>query len=241
MKKFHFKPLPGLTVIVLIMLTILIALGNWQYQRLGWKTELLDEIDKAANSAPLTSLREVAQALEGQEPLDFRRIGIIGEFRSEPPFKVYVKPDSNPGSQSREIHRWRLYAPVSQDAYRAFAAMNIIGENEEAQPYSGSKQLVGYVRVAREGKHMTKSTPEQNRWFGFNPMPETHNWADRGVDVRYYLDIVPGESSAANLPVKYPELRNNHFSYMLTWYSLAFILLIYYLLMHRKVGRLGWS
>ncbi len=235
MKKFHFKPLPGLTVITLIMFSILIGLGTWQYQRLGWKTKILAEIDQAANSAPLTSLRNVVSALENEEPLDFRRIELAATFFSEKPYNVYTPRDGDFG--------WRLYAPMENGGLKTYAAIDVIDDGMPPKIYRRPADLAGYVRIARHGKRRTQSTPDQNRWFGFNPMPETHNWADRmeGLDVRYYLDIVPGETSAANLPVKYPEVRNNHFEYMLTWYSLAFILLIYYVLMHRKVGRLGWS
>ena len=235
MKKFHFKPLPGLTVVILIMLTILIGLGTWQYQRLGWKTEILAEIDKAANSAPLSSLTQVAAALEAKEPLDFRRIEVEFEFQPGEPYRVYTPREDDFG--------WRLYTPVKSEDQIVFAAMGVIDDKSPVGQFQGKVTMSGYVRIARDGKPNTKSTPDQNRWFGFNPMPDTHSWADRmqGLDVRYYLDIVPDANNAADLPVKYPKLRNNHFSYMLTWYSLAFILLIYYVLMHRKVGRLGWS
>ncbi len=231
-----FKPLPGLTFITLILLSVLLWLGTWQYQRLGWKTVLLAEIDAAANSAPLTSMAQIRDALADGSPLDFRRFEI--DARSIPfetPLRVYTPREMDFG--------WRLFSPIESEGSKVFAALNIIGDGDEpvTQPVSG--MIAGYVRIARDGKHRTKSTPEQNRWFGFNPMPETHDWGAKvpDLDTRYYLDVVSEINTGADLPVKTPEIRNNHFEYMLTWYSLALILLVYYLLIHRREGRVGWS
>jgi len=237
MRKPYFRPLTGLTIITAIMMTILIGLGTWQYKRLGWKTDLLAEIDKAANAAPLTSLKAAAKALDNKSPLDFRRVEIDAEFLPfETPFRVYAPGDDKYG--------WRLFAPVRNEGFTVFAGLNIIADGAKPDSIkSRTQRLAGYIRVVRKRGARTKSTPAKNRWFGFNPMPESHNWKDdiNGMDVRYYLDIVLGENDAANLPVKFPKVRNNHLEYMLTWYSLALILMIYYVLLHRREGRAGWS
>lgn len=233
----YFKPLPGLTFITLVMLSILLGLGTWQYKRLGWKTALLAEIDQAANAAPLTSLEDVTRAIADKEPIDFRRIEIAAEYVPfEQPLRVYQKREDDYG--------WRIFHPIRQGDYKTFAALDTIADGDSyASPEATAVTLAGYVRIARDKKPRTKSTPEQNRWFGFDPLPETNSWADKvpGIDVRYYLDIEPGQTKAENLPAKYPLVRNNHLEYMITWYSLALILLVYYVLIHRREGRAGWS
>ncbi len=218
------------------MLSILIGLGTWQYQRLGWKTVLLAEIDTAANSAPLTSISQIRTALSDTSPLDFRRFEIEARLLPfDAPLRVYIPRESDFG--------WRLFAPIESEGNKVFAALNIIGDGEDAVVLPINEKIAGYVRVARDEKRRTRSTPAQNRWFGFNPMPETHDWGAKvsDVDVRYYLDVVGGAEQGAELPVKTPEIRNNHFEYMLTWFSLALILLVYYMLIHRREGRVGWS
>ena len=59
--------------------------------------------------------------------------------------------------------------------------------------------------------------------------------------MRFYIDTVPGASDADLLPLKRPDIRNNHLDYMLTWYSFAVILLIIYFILHRRAGRLKFS
>ena len=58
--------------------------------------------------------------------------------------------------------------------------------------------------------------------------------------MRYYVDRVPGALDASLLPPKRPDIRNNHFDYMLTWYGLAIVMLIIYGVMHHREGRLSW-
>ena len=79
-------------------------------------------------------------------------------------------------------------------------------------------------------------------------MPETDDWANgqdgmfsaHPIDARFYIDVVSDETSAENLPIKRPEIRNNHFDYMLTWYGLAIVLFVIYLILHMQRGRLGF-
>ncbi len=235
--KFYFRPEPRLTVVVFIMLSILVGLGIWQYQRLQWKTDLIDEIQAAANSQPLTSLTDIQAALDAEEPVDFRRFQAGVEIRNfKQPLRVYTLRETDFG--------WRLFSPVAQDGIYAFGAFGTISDKDPVPSFRLESRLIaGYIRLARDGAPRTRSTPEKNRWFGFNPMPESHEWGNiaSGADTRFYLDILEGADDASELPVKIPQIRNRHFEYMMTWFSFAFILLIYYVLMHKKQGRIGWS
>lgn len=238
--RLHFRPFLGLTIATVIGLVILIALGTWQYQRLQWKTALLAEIEQVADAPPFTSLAQVQTALDAGEPIDFRRYGSNAEMIAAKPIFVFTP-------QSRDIS-WRLFAPVEQGGITVFAALGVVPDKMknkvEARPF-GDGAIIGYVRQARPvSRGETKSSPDKNRWFGFNPLPKTHNWADqlrRNPDMRFYIDTVPGALNVDDLPARRPEIRNNHFDYMLTWYGLALVLLVIYLIMHRRAGRLGLS
>lgn len=235
--KFYFRPMPALTLIVLIMFGILVGLGSWQYKRLQWKTDLLTDINAAANSSPLTSLADIQSAIEKKEPIDFRRFQMDVQIQNFPqPLRVYTIRENDYG--------WRLFSPVQQNGIYAFGAFETVSDVEVTLPMQKSQTtLAGYIRQARDEKPRTKSTPGKNRWFGFNPMPETHDWSNiaSGADTRFYLDVAGQAKDASALPIRVPNIHNRHMGYMLTWWGLAFILLIYYLLMHKKEGRIGWS
>ena len=243
--RFHFRPFPGLTLFTVISLAILITLGTWQYQRLQWKTDLLAQVEMAVTAPPLKSLRDAQTALSNDGPVDFRRIEFTAEIiEGQIPFLVY-------SPFKRELS-WRTFYAAQNESVRAFVATGRVLDSArgdlEPSAQTAPQSYAGYVRVLRaEERGAARSTPSANRWFSFNPMPETDDWATgqngmfaaQPIDSRFYIDVVPGEKSAENLPIKRPEIRNNHFDYMLTWYGLALALFVIYLILHAQRGRLG--
>lgn len=236
--RLYFRPLPGLTFITAIFLVILISLGTWQYQRLQWKTTLLAEIDEAANAAPWKSLMTVETALDTDMPLDFHRIEFTAEYQPiDQAFHVY-KP-TKPGIS------WDQYVPAREGMDEVFVNIGPVKDANKEAPLvlpRGPVKIAGYVRRAQKlGWLAPKSTPEQNRWFGFNPIPETNEWAVKspGITTQYYIDASDGASSAADLTPKRPDIANNHLDYMLTWYSFALIWLVIYFILHKRRGRFG--
>lgn len=240
--KLYFRPMPWLTVIVAICLAILISLGTWQYHRLQWKTALLADIDAAAEAAPFRSLAEVQDAIVAGEPVDFRRYGSPSKAQGlEASFLVFT-------AANRDVS-WRVFTAVKNSNVTSFAALGLVPDEirDDLRGFADKQDipLFGYVRLARETpRGAAKSSPQKNRWFGFNPLPNTYDWAKMSgieADMRFYIDTVPGATDANLLPPKRPDIRNNHLDYMLTWYSFAVILLIIYFILHRRAGRLKFS
>ena len=238
--RFYFRPLLGLTVLTVIFLAILLSLGTWQYHRLQWKTDLLAEIEEAATAPLLRSVLEVQDLLDDGKPVDFRRISLdVQMIPIKDPFLVYQ-------SQRGGVF-WRPYIPVKSGVTQMFLAWYPVVSDSEKDfaiiaPMERS-DVLGYVRLARPASRFTpKSTPEENRWFSFNPLPKKYNWDDAvsgSVETRFYVDAVGAEMSSDQIPPKQPDIRNNHLDYMLTWYSFALIWLIIYFILHHRRGRFG--
>ena len=238
--KLYFKPMPWLSVIVAICLAILISLGTWQYQRLQWKTALLAEVEASVSASPLTSLAELEASLAAGQPVDFRRIGFSAIIDSGTTYLVY-------SSRSDGIY-WRQFSPMAQGQNIFFGAFGYVKDENRssiigtaAKPISPSP-IVGYVRKSHkmgtiEALVKNKANPETNRYFKFN---QTGNWA-QGAAGLYYIDVDPQILEADQLPIKRPEIANNHLDYMLTWYSFALTLLIIYFILHLRAGRLKFS
>ena len=239
--KIKFQPMLWLTIVTLICLVILLSLGTWQYKRLIWKTDVLVQIDSAANSAPLTSLAQINELLSADKPVDFRRIRLKANF---------AKPRLNNGQpfhlmrSNGHYFAWRLYQPISNGPNSAYVATREFLEEQKNKPpmaMSGAADIAGYVRLVQPANRFTpKSDPKLNRWFAFNSAPKLLDWAGGSQDIStlYYIDMVEEVGGVTTLPVRKPELANNHLDYMLTWYSFALILLIIYALLHIKQGRL---
>ncbi len=174
-----FRPMPWLTFFTLICVAILISLGTWQYKRLHWKTNLLTELEQAANAAPLTDLAQANAILKSGAPLDFRRIELSGTF---------VAPTLNGGKplhlmrSDGKRYYWRLYQPYKVGADIAYVATHDFDEAAKDSPppaTTGQVPVIGYVRVVQSANTFTpKSAPATNRWFAFNGAPEQLNWAN---------------------------------------------------------------
>ena len=238
MRSFYFRPHPVLSLITLIGLVVLIKLGMWQKQRLEWKTELLASVEAAANAAPLTSLEQIETALENGDFTEFRRVDIPAELLAmDAPFFVYT-------ARNRDVS-WRRFQLAKSLGRIVFADVGLVSDalREKRRVEPQAIRLIGYVRTAsKQETPRSQSSPERNRWFGFNPLPETHDWAKlSGVDadMRFFIETVPDVTSGEGLVPKRPEIANNHFEYMLTWFSFAIIGLIFYILIHIRDGRAG--
>lgn len=245
--KPRFHPMLGLTIVTLIALAILISLGTWQYQRLGWKTDLIAQVEQAANAPAFDRFDAVADMLDGGAPIDFRRITVRGKYSQDydgqvPSFHVFTPQDS--------AISWIPYRPFSDGTQTIFIAGQPVSDALKSvtpQPESGPLYVAGYVRLARKAKSVAlPNTPEANRWFSFNPEPDVLDWgaalSGEPIETRYYIDpvSVSAQPITDDLPVRIPEIRNNHFDYMLTWYSFAIILLFIYVILHRRAGRLSF-
>lgn len=244
--KIQFRPMPWLTVIVAIMLAILISLGVWQYKRLHWKTDLLAEVEASVTAPPLTSLDDLERAIEEGEPVDFRRIAFTASpTAGEPVYAVYR-------TQQGGIY-WDLfqrYGPIF-GRFKTVEDANKPDGDAVSPTHIVADVLIGYVREDHpmgrvEAWSKSKPNPDKNRWFKFN---QTKDWGAESTRLSHYIEIAEtlpfntddgGTAAAAALPVRRPTIRNNHRDYMLTWFSFAGLLIIFYLLIHRRAGRLQW-
>ena len=234
--------MPGLTIVTLVCLAILVSLGTWQWRRLQWKTALLSEIDKAAHSQPVKSLDELQRLINDKQPLEFRRVSLNGEF---------ITPSINAGQpfyvmrsngQTMDWHIYRLFRQGDLAIYIDTQSFSDAQKSNPPQVQAGPAQIFGYVRVVRKpNRFMPKSDPNHNKWYGVNAVPDLLDWFT-GSSIPMIMEVtidrvdIPDEDM---LEARVPDIRNNHFDYMLTWYSFAIILLVIYVLLHLRQGRLS--
>ena len=238
-----FRPMPWLTGIVTIMFAILITLGVWQFQRLQWKTNLLAEVEASVTAPPLTSLEDLERAIAQGEPVDFRRITFQADSVVGAPIYHVFK------SQRGGIF-WDIFVPFKSSDLVIFVRTGTEndGGKDEFGDVASATAVSSWVGYVREDHPMgtiearVKSSPNRttNRWFKFNQDGSWREGIPASTRLSHYIEVEPGATNAENLPVRRPSIRNNHRDYMLTWFSFAFLLLIFYALIHRRAGRLTW-
>ena len=242
----RFRPMPILSVIVVIMLVILISLGRWQYKRLKWKTNLLAEVEASVQAPPLRSLEALEIALKSGDPVDFRRVVLTGIIKAEDVSYCVFK------SQTGGIF-WDVYQPFDSEALgdRPYIFMRTQTITEDEKKDGGCNNInmtgpfFGYIRkdhpMGRVEKRV-KAQPDRpnNSWFKFN---QDGSWGERygsKIIMSHYIELASEIKNIGDLEIKRPKIRNNHLNYMLTWFSFAFLLIIFYVLIHKRAGRLSW-
>lgn len=218
------------TVFVIPALAVLIGLGTWQVQRLEEKTALLERIEAglSADPAPLPS------DLSDPDPWDYRRIQVDGAFLHE--HELFV---------ASRIHRGQVGLHVMTPLVRSDGQVILVNRGwippdrrghatrADGLP-DGTVSISGIARrPAPRGWMQPDNDVAANLWFWLE-LPAMAEAAGVGtvapliVDADVVGDTLPiGGQTRLDIP-------NNHLQYAITWFAFAVILLVIFVLYHRR-------
>lgn len=192
---------------------ILVGLGVWQLQRLDWKTGILAQIDAKITAAPVALPETVSPDADKYLP-----VTVAGRLLGPEALVLTSVKDAGAG-------------------YRVIAAMEVTGSDRRIMVD------LGFVSDAKR-EFLRPTTPitvtgnlhwpeEVDR---FTPEPELlrHVWFAREVErmanvlgtkqvlvVARTLD--PAIPEITPMPVDTASVANDHLTYAITWFSLAFV------------------
>lgn len=232
LKQYSFRPKLWPTVFTCIMLVCLISLGFWQMQRLEWKLGLIAQIEERAFMEPVALPKDVSDL----NALEYQSVILSGSFLNKNEMTKYsVGPNGEPG--------YDLYTPfLSNEGVTVIINRGWVPEqlkDQTVRPDTLVNELTTVTGLLRK--------PEEKLWYGPNNEPEDNNW--------YYGDL-DGMAIAQEIANPYPmflfaaraeddnrfpiagrteiNIVNNHFDYVLTWFGLAIVLVVIYLIAHLK-------
>jgi surfeit locus 1 family protein len=232
--RFYFRPMPGLTIACALAFVLLTGLGVWQIQRLHWKLGLIAEVNSHLADPPITVERAMAMGAAAQ----YHRVALNGHFDNAK--ETYLYTTSKEGGPV-----YHVLTPFRSDRGKTFlvdrgAVPARKLDPKTRIPVTGHTHLVGIWRV-----------PDPPGPFTPPPDPARRLWYSRDVAGMARLDGVhlaaPAliEAGATPNPGGWPKggqtvvtFRNRHFSYAVTWFGLAGVLLGVYLAYHMSKGRL---
>jgi len=213
----------GLTIVAISSFCILISLGTWQLHRLTWKENLISmrQAELARPPIPLKSPLNI-------KPEAFRRVELRGRFLYKK--EILVGPISYNGRAG-----WHIVTPLqlmSEDIVLVNRGWVPFAYKLDPFKTSARKDLdlnvVGVVGWPRKASYFDPlNVPEKSQWFRIEPN-EIAKKLKLKIVAGYWISInkVKGNSSypiggvGRDLPV------NNHLQYALTWYGMAFGLVI---------------
>ncbi len=243
----RFRPNRWATLTVALCLPALIALGVWQVQRLGWKSELIAQVEQRMAEPP-TSLQftihvpdafdYVPARLEGQYRPG-RQLVLTSRFHDRQPGARLLAGFETTMGQSVIVDRGWVPSlepdatlwPVPGDRRRLDGVLRLGGRPGWFPPENDGADGLWYWRdlpAMAEALGLADPLPLMLVLDSDAPAETGGTTATLAVGGR----AAPAAGAAAALPTATGvtvDLRNQHFGYAATWFALAVGLLIIYI------------
>jgi surfeit locus 1 family protein len=228
-----FRPRFWPTVTTALMLVALLGLGTWQVQRYGWKSELIDKLQARSTAAAI----ELSAAPAALEEIEFQRVLVTGTFLHEHEFFLL-------GRSLRGSPGLHVLTPLRRADGKGWALIDRgwipferrAPETRAAGQVEGEVAVEGIVRLAKgPGTFTPENDPKGNNWYFVEPDAMARA-AGLGSLPGYYV-LSGGKGSPGGYPVPRQwrlDVRNNHVEYAITWYLMAVVLIVIYVLYHRQ-------
>lgn len=230
----QFRPALWMSIALILSLMILVGLGNWQLQRLNWKNELIAQLQRSQEMPA-----NVLGANNISTKMAWKKLAVTGRYRlDDPVLRMFGIVDGVPG--------YRLMRVFDTNSGRTlFVVRGFIPEAVDAKtalPPGGVTDLTGLVRPVGEANWLTPVADETAGiwyWRDLEGMAAKLGLHD-SFQSDFTLDLIkPDTTTHWPKPVGVPPPPiNNHLDYALTWFGLALVLLVIYLVWHAKNGRL---
>lgn len=214
---------------------VLCALGGWQLYRLGWKAQLLADLDvlyaQDASANPLTSddFKDVSL-----KDMIFHRGTITGHYLNEKSFLLA------PRVLNKEVGAHLIVPFELSSAAKEIVLVNRgwipnsidLKEASKITEITGEVILVGMARAVPEKNMFTPvNAPDKGQWYSLDVAQAAQIYdLENVLSGVFYLE--QQERADQKFPVAAAlkiELANNHAQYAFFWFSLAVALIGVYI------------
>ena len=223
-----------LTLLAVVLLGALLALGVWQVQRMQWKEGLIDGAEAAAGLPPVA----LAEALKAENP-EFRRVILTCRGLSAAPY-VELQSIENSDAGVRLISACAVEGGPTLLVDRGFVAAEVSARPPVNAADTMPVVITGVLRrspppsaltpppagahfYGRDAEAMARALKVEGRVSPFTVFATTSTNPD-------WQALKPSAPPAA--------FTNNHLGYALTWFGLAAALIAFYaVLLRRRMTR----
>ncbi len=232
-----------LSVLSLVIVGVLLALGTWQVKRLFWKLDLIARVEArvSADAVPAPDGAEWARTDAALQ--EYRRVRLTGTFLHDKEVQVYATTESGPG--------YWVMTPLRQEegtlvfVNRGFVPMDMRDPATRPQgELPGLQTVTGLLRLSETAGLFSRSDdPASGRWYT-RDVAVLAKGRDLGPVAPYFVD-----ADATPNPGGYPVggmtrlvFTNNHLVYAFTWYAMALMAAaaaIYVLRLERREKQQG--
>ena len=208
------------SIFVFLFISIFVALGSWQLIRLNWKLELINQIENSLKNDPVD--------LSNHSLKNYLRIKTSGNIEFDKQIYLYnLNENGNPG--------FDVVTPIIIDKKNYLLNRGWIPFNKKNTQEINILDSNNIIGVLKKQLKANRFKPEndisENYWFTLNRKDIFKYTGKKFSPFIIYLnsnlDIPKTKTVTANI-------SNNHKKYAITWFSLAFSILVFYLYFRKK-------
>ncbi|HEY1073084.1 SURF1 family protein [Brevundimonas sp.] len=219
-----------LTVLAVLLLGVLLALGVWQVQRMQWKEGLIDGAEAAADKPPVP----LAEALKAGNP-EFRRVILTCRGLSAAPF-VELQSIENSDAGVRLVSACAVEGGPTLLVDRGFVSAEVSARPPVNAADAMPVVIAGVLRRAPAPSALTPP-PAEGRFYGRDAEAMARALKVEGPIATFTVFATTSTNPdwAALKPSAPPAaFSNNHLGYALTWFGLAAALIAFYVVLLRR-------
>jgi len=223
-----------LTILAVLLLGVLLALGVWQVQRMQWKEGLIASAEAAAGQPPLP----LDEALKLDNP-EFRRVILTCRGLSAAPF-VELQSIENSDAGVRLVSTCAVEGGPTLLVDRGFVSAEISSRPPVNAADTMPVVITGVLRRSPAPSALTPP-PAEGRFYGRDAEAMARALKVEGPVSPFTVFATTSTNPdwAALKPSAPPAaFTNNHLGYALTWFGLAVALIAFYaVLLRRRMTR----
>jgi len=231
--------IPG--IVVLAALVALLSLGTWQIERKGWKEALIATLEQRLSAAPADLPPRTDWDRLDQREMEFRRVKLSAEFLHGQETLVYTSGSALRSDVSGPGY-WVFTPARLADGSLVVVNRGFVPEGRQDPASRAAGQVAGVSEIIAalrwpepRGLFAPAADPARNLWFVRDhlAMAAAKNW---GPVAPFFVDQeAPVPPGGLPKPGKIaPNLRNDHLQYAITWYALAVVLAVVFVVWLRS-------
>jgi len=208
------------SIFVFIFISTFVVLGSWQLIRLNWKLELISQIENSLKNDPVD--------LSNHSLKNYLRIKTSGNLEFDKQIYLYnLNETGNPG--------FDVVTPIIIDKKNYLLNRGWIPfnkKNTQEINVLDSNNIIGILKKQlKANRFKPENDISENYWFTLNRKDIFKYTGKKFSPFIIYLnsnlDIPKTKTVTANI-------SNNHKKYAITWFSLAFSIVVFYLYFRKK-------
>ena len=208
------------SVFIIFFILVFIALGTWQIIRLGWKNNLILEIENSLKNPPV----ELTQS----NKVNYLKIKTSGSVDFEKQIYLYNLNDSGtPG--------FEVLNPISINGENYLLNRGWIPFEKKDTPEINiidQTNIIGTIKTqGRKNIFKPDNDLKENYWFSLN---REDILKFTGKKFSKYIIYLDGNYQLPKPKKITANISNNHKKYAITWFSLAISILLLYLYFRKK-------